>query len=387
MAWTMHVVFHIKVVGFGPFMLVFMGTLYEIAIMTCEVPTGVVADMKSRRLSVTIGWFLLGLGFFIEGAFPVAAVVIGAQLLLGFGETFVSGAHDAWVADEIPHSDPGVAAGTAFLKGQQASFLGRLAGTWVGVLFVLISLPAVLMASGVGFMIFAFLARRWMTEKGFHRSEEQHHFWNQFKEGWTIVRSSRTLLLILLAGVFYGLASEGFDRLWNKTFLDAFHLPPVGLFGQEFWWPVLATGGTLGGMALNALIRRFVDITSPFAISLTLLVMTSFLIFGIAGFALSTSIFVATFLFIASRSIRRALDPLLKTWVNLHAKPESRATVLSFASQSHSLGEICGGPIVGTIGQFYAAKTAVVTAALLLFPTLPTLLAARKSAKGSDVGS
>ena len=105
-----------------------MGTLYEISIMCFEVPTGVVADLVSRRLSASVGWFFLGLGFFLEGLFPVVWVVIGAQLLLGFGETFVSGAHDAWVADELPHADPGVDSGTAFLKGQQSSFQGRILG-------------------------------------------------------------------------------------------------------------------------------------------------------------------------------------------------------------------------------------------------------------------
>jgi MFS transporter, DHA3 family, tetracycline resistance protein len=378
MAWTMHVVFHIKNVGFQPFMLVFMGTLYEIAIMTCEVPTGVIADLKSRKLSSVIGWFILGLGFFVEGLFPIAPIVIVAQLILGFGETFVSGAHDAWVADEIRIHDPGVDAGTALLKGQQSSFLGRLCGTWISVMFSLISLPAVMMASGIGFMIFAFASASWMTEDGFHKSNENRSMWTQFKSGWNMVRASKILLLILAVSVFYGFASEGFDRLWNKTILDIYKMPKVGPFGEDFWWPVFSTGAIFGGMAVNAWVRKNVDLANSKAIINVMLVLTTILIFTIVGFALATSFTVTLLLFIASRSIRRALEPILKTWTNLHAQPENRATILSFSAQSHSIGEIGGGPIVGAIGQYQSAKMAVVVAGILLAPVLPVLGLAKK---------
>lgn len=382
MAWTMHVVFHIKTVHFDNFMVVFMGTLYEVAIMCFEVPTGVVADLVSRRLSASIGWFILGLGFFIEGLFPVAWVVICAQLLLGFGETFVSGAHDAWVADELPHTDPGIDSGTAFLKGQQSSFIGRMIGAWIAVLFTLISLPAVMIASGTGFMLFSLFAFRKMSEKGFHKSDEQRHFWATFREGYKLVQGSKVLILILAVSVFYGLASEGFDRLWNKAIMDLNQLPPVGSFGTDFWWPVFSTLAILGGMAVNKLVRQRVDTGSSQAVSGALLVMTTALICTIAGFALAPSIWIGGGLFVVSRALRRGIEPLVKTWLNLHAPSENRATLLSFGGQAHSLGEIAGGPLVGSIGKLRAAKDAIFVASLLLLPTLPLLVKGKAQQTG-----
>ena len=47
-------------------MVVFMGTLYELSILLFEVPTGIVADLFSRRMSVVIGWFVVGIAFFIH---------------------------------------------------------------------------------------------------------------------------------------------------------------------------------------------------------------------------------------------------------------------------------------------------------------------------------
>ena len=111
------------------------------------------------------------------------------------------------------------------------------------------------MASGLGFMCFAFVAFTTMSEKGFHKSDEQRQFWATFREGYKLVQKSKILLLILSVSVFYGLASEGFDRLWNKAIMDLNQLPAVGSFGTDFWWPVLSTAAILGGMFVKKQVR------------------------------------------------------------------------------------------------------------------------------------
>ena len=79
----------------------------------CEIPTGALADAKSRRASIIIGYFLIGLGFAVEGALPYFATVAFAQLLWGLGYTFTRGATQAWIADEIGPTR----AGEAYLRG------------------------------------------------------------------------------------------------------------------------------------------------------------------------------------------------------------------------------------------------------------------------------
>ncbi len=103
-AWTQYLLFQENVAGLQPAHLVLMGTVSEITITLCEVPTGMVADTVSRRLSFVIGLLILGLGFLIQGLFPVFGVVVACSVLWGLGETFISGAREAWIADEIPHS-------------------------------------------------------------------------------------------------------------------------------------------------------------------------------------------------------------------------------------------------------------------------------------------
>ena len=51
------------VAGLAPLQLVLIGTTLEISTFLFEVPTGIVADIYSRRLSIIIGYVLMGLGF------------------------------------------------------------------------------------------------------------------------------------------------------------------------------------------------------------------------------------------------------------------------------------------------------------------------------------
>src|SRR6187551_3087200 len=68
--FTINLVYQVETVGLNPLQLVLVGTLLELVCFLGEIPTGVVADVYSRRLSIIIGYVLLGIGFIIEGSFP-----------------------------------------------------------------------------------------------------------------------------------------------------------------------------------------------------------------------------------------------------------------------------------------------------------------------------
>ena len=93
--------YYVTVVKLSPLELVLVGTALEAAIFLFEVPTGVVADVISRRLSVMIGCGLIGCGFLLEGCLPSFAAIMTAAVIWGIGITFTSGATQAWLSDEI----------------------------------------------------------------------------------------------------------------------------------------------------------------------------------------------------------------------------------------------------------------------------------------------
>src|SRR5512145_1269464 len=71
------------IAGLTPVQLVLVGTTLEISAFVFEIPTGVVADAYSRRLSIIIGYVLMGVGFLVEGLFPIFSMILLTQLLWG----------------------------------------------------------------------------------------------------------------------------------------------------------------------------------------------------------------------------------------------------------------------------------------------------------------
>ncbi|MGE5654714.1 MAG: MFS transporter, partial [Bacillota bacterium] len=68
--FTTYAAYYVQVIGLNPLQLVLVGTVLETTVMIFEVPTGIVADAYSRRLSVIIGMFVLGTGYLIDGLIP-----------------------------------------------------------------------------------------------------------------------------------------------------------------------------------------------------------------------------------------------------------------------------------------------------------------------------
>ncbi|MGH2616839.1 MAG: MFS transporter, partial [Thermomicrobiales bacterium] len=94
--FTVQLIYQVTVVGLDPFQMVLVGTVLEVTCFLFEVPTGVVADVYSRRLSILIGVALIGCAYVLEGAIPAFWAALGGQVFWGVGYTFTSGATQAW---------------------------------------------------------------------------------------------------------------------------------------------------------------------------------------------------------------------------------------------------------------------------------------------------
>src|SRR5205814_9538745 len=92
---TVNLVWQAQAAALNPLELVLVGTVLEATALVSEVPTGIVADVYSRRLSIIIGVVLMGSGFLIEGMFPRFDAILLAQVVWGLGATFLSGATQA----------------------------------------------------------------------------------------------------------------------------------------------------------------------------------------------------------------------------------------------------------------------------------------------------
>src|SRR6201988_5558329 len=83
MVFVTNSLYEVTIAGLTPLQLILVGTTLEVSAFVFEVPTGIVADVYSRRLSIIIGYIIMGIGFLVEGFFPFFATILLAQAIWG----------------------------------------------------------------------------------------------------------------------------------------------------------------------------------------------------------------------------------------------------------------------------------------------------------------
>ncbi|HSK66678.1 MAG TPA: MFS transporter, partial [Anaerolineales bacterium] len=255
------------VAGLTPVQLILVGTTLEVSAFLFEVPTGIVADVYSRRLSIIIGYVLMGAGFLVEGLFPSFLPILLAQVIWGLGYTFTSGASQAWISDEIGEDE----ANKLFLRARQVGLSAALVGMFLAMLIGASNVALPLQVGAVGVILIGLTLMFIMPETGFHPTPREdrntwQHMWHTFRQGVDTVRGRPRLINIVFIGLFYGIYSEGFDRLWVKHLLDTFELPMFFGNNQVAFFAALRVAGTLLTILLVHFVERRVDSTRPSAI-------------------------------------------------------------------------------------------------------------------------
>ena len=371
MMFTVTSLYEATVAGLTPVQLILVGTTLEISAFVFEVPTGIVADVYSRRLSIIIGYILMGFGFLIEGFFPAFLPILLAQVVWGLGYTFTSGATQAWISDEIGEDE----ANKLFIRATQIGLFASLIGMGLATLVGASNVALPLQFGGLGVILIGLTLAVIMPETGFHPTPREDrttwgHMWHTFKQGVDTVRAKPRLMNIVFIGLFYGIYSEGFDRLWVKHLLDTFELPILFGNNEVAFFAALRVAGTLLTILAVRFVEKHVDSSSPLAIGRAVLVVTGGISLTMLGFALSPFLLLSLALYLVIDALRDVHIPLQTAWVNQKLDSRVRATVHSMFGQVDAIGQMLGGPIVAVIAAVGSAVASLVTSSLLLSPAL-----------------
>jgi MFS transporter, DHA3 family, tetracycline resistance protein len=369
--FTVNLVYQIQVAHLTPLQLVLVGTVLEIVCFFCQVPTGVLADVYSRRLAVIVGIFAIGAGFVLEGSIPSFPFILLAQLLWGLGATLTDGAEQAWITGELGED----AVGHAFIRSTQVGLASGLLGALVGVSLASIRLNLPVVLGGTSMAILAVFMLLFMPENGFQPTpKEERQSWremgNTLRTGLRLVQRSTVLLTMFWIELFYGLSSEGYDRLSTAHFLADFTFPALGSLKPVVWFAIFSVGGTILSLLVTEFVKRRVDANNARLVIITLFTMNALNVLGILVFALTGNFFLAMATFLAYGVFRSAGYPLWMTWLTRNTGAKSRATVISMLGQVNALGQIVGGPPVGYIGTAFSLRAALTTVSAILSPVL-----------------
>ena len=372
--------YRFRVAGLDDLQLVLAGTVMEGAILLFEIPTGVIADVVSRRTSVIIGHIGMGVAFLLEAAWPSVAGVLLAQALWGIAYTCTSGATVAWIAGEMGDPDEQELSGL-FLRTATWSSFAALIGLITAFSIGVVSLRAPIVIGGVvQLALGAFLLLR-MPEERFQRvADADRSTFRQMgattRRGFHALRSSRVLLWLMLAIFVAAGATEAFDRYDQKHLLSM-----LGDDGDIGWTELRFLGGvaivsTLLGLVIPIWVRRRRPSSDRRRLTRWLITLTLVQIGGLVVFGLTTWAVMGAVAVVVIDRVRSVREKLMGAWIVPLTPRHERATVLSTLSQADAVSQVMIGPVVGAIGRSAGVPAALLFSAAALTPTVPILAVA-----------
>lgn len=345
--------------------------LFSVAVIVLEIPTGYFADLFGRKRSILIGGAFASLGFVVYSLSYGFWGFLLAEIILGIGMSFVSGADSAMLFDTLLVLEREYE--YKHFSGRSCS-LGMFAegiASIVGGLLALVSLRFPLYCDAITILVIIPLANS-LLEPPRKKNRIQQ---SMFKEIWQIMRHSFEEMCRL---VRYSLHEHGemkwlivysalvsastLTMVWFiQVYLVATKVP-VSLFGI-IWASLLFVA------ALVAF--RVHDIEKFLGRKMSLVIM---IILPVAGYFLLSSfwqwwsgIFIALFYF--TRGINNSIT---EDYINGLVSSDVRATILSIKSLVGRLMFSIIGPVVGWVNDAASLKAALISSGLI-FLTLGTV--------------
>ncbi|MBK5267477.1 MAG: hypothetical protein JJE47_08585 [Acidimicrobiia bacterium] len=372
--WLLFFVRLVVDLDLDPLQLVLLGTAKEITVLASEIPTGVVADLYSRKWSVVMAFLISGTSVILAGVLDSFLLLLISSALWGFGLTFRSGAETAWLTDELGSAE---AAEPIVIRRARieliAVVLGAAAAAGLAMAF---SLSSALIVLGSGLVLQGASLAVSMPETGFRRVRERRarQLRQLLTEGATAVRRVSALRILFAATVMAGFGSEAVDRLYVRRLDD---LSVVGWTGRE----VVVVGAILVAQSIGAaiLLRIFGRRLQGTALVPALALLLAGTAVGVIILAQVNVLYLAALGLIIQGTMRSISKPVVVVWTNAYAANNTRATVHSFIGQAHSLGEITGGIVLGLVAALTNLSTALTGSAILYSLAAATAWQARRS--------
>jgi MFS family permease len=350
-----------------------------------EVPTGVVADTRGRRLSFMLGAAtLLGSTLLYLVMWQIKAPLAGwaiASILLGLGFTFFSGATDAWLVDALKATGFTGALEGVFARAQVISGAAMLGGTVLGGIVAQatnLGVPYLLRAGMLG--ITFIVAWRFMHDIGWRRSENEtvvgdiKAVIHGSVEGG--LRNPPVRWLMLAAPFTAGVGIYAFYAL--QPYLLQLYGDPNAYAVAGIASAIVAGAQIVGGLIVTRVRRLFRRRTDALLVAGVLTVVLLALI------GLTNGFIVALLLVVIWAMVFAIAGPMRQAYLNGLIPSEQRATVLSFDNLMGSAGGVIAQPALGRVADAAGYGASYVVAAGIQAFSIPFVLLARRERAVSD---
>lgn len=349
-------------------------TVGGLVVMLCEIPTGAIADLFGRRLSIALGMFLRGAGLAVYGLAHSFWFVALSYIPWMIGYTMTSGADSALLYDSlkaigregdyarIEGRAMTLASGGAAVAGISGAFL---ASQWSYQAPIWLTLVA---SAFGGFVALGF--REPPRQNG--RAGGRVRLSDQFRAAAGVLAGQSALFYLMLFGALTSGVSFVLSQSYAQVYARAAGLP-VGLFGLLAF--ALVGGGMIGSSLSGRLIARVGEHRA-------LLVIPSLMGLAFLGMAAQRSLPGLALLPVVP-FLSSVLRPALMAGVNREISSNVRATVLSTQSLLWALVLSVLSPVVGNIAD-RSAGAAFLAMALTLLGSAALLRALARGKRWTD---
>ncbi len=344
-----------------------------------EVPTGVIADMRGRRLSYLLGTLTLAVSTLLyllmwRVSAPFWAWAL-ASVVLGLGFTFFSGAVQAWLVDALKAHGYEGALDPVFARGEIVQGVAMLGGSVLGGYIAQLTnlgVPYVLRAIAlvVSFTMASFL----MHDVGFTPMRDG----GPLQQATALLRDAvrygmqnRPVRWVMIASAFTdGVSIYGFYAM-QPYLLDLYGDPRA--YGVAGLSAAIVGGAQIAGGLLVSRLSRVVRRRTTWLQAAVMASGAVLLLIGLVPrFPLAVGLLVLWGLVFAT------VTPVRQAYLNDLIPSTQRATGLSLDSLMGSCGGVIAQPLLGRTADVWGYPASYVGCALIQLMAAPCIWLVRR---------
>lgn len=328
-----------------------------------EIPTGVIADIYGRKFSVLIGYFvqaLLIIGISLFSNFYILLIIF---FLWGVFGTFITGAYDAWVTDNLIYKNKKKLVEDYYIKEYSIGSIGFVVAGLIGTLIVkLFGINIIWVVTGLSYilagLILVFMAEHKITKES---KGDFKTLFNHTKISAKYSYNDKRVLYFLIASFFVACFMVFTGNIISQPFLKNLGFP-VYYFGLFY------SAITIIGIFTPYLVKPIGKKIGKDNLFLSFMLFLQIVVVSLVMFV--NKIFLGVILLVLLSFAQDLYSPVRNSYFQKLIPSKMRATLGSFRGMLVAFAFILVAPLVGYLGDALGPKVVILLGGIFLIPAI-----------------
>ncbi|MCK5449702.1 MFS transporter [Candidatus Pacearchaeota archaeon] len=355
-------IIYFRDLGFSIFQISLLTMMMPLFMLLFEIPTGAVADIYGRKISVLLGMLIEGVTIFSIFFLNNFYHLMFAFALIGLGSTFSSGAKEAWITDLIRKEKKNFLQ-NYFVKSRSLSNFGLVVSGILGAFLVKqFGVSIIWIFAGISLftsiMLLGFAKEHFIKRK----VKIKDSFKSLIKQSKVSIRYAKNhhiLFLLLIATVLTVFATEFSSSLAWIPLLQNLSFPDYA-FG--YLWSAIGVIGIFAPLVSLKFLKKGQE--RKFILNTILLTI---LVLALVIFV--KNIFFAFLIILSQLFLGGMSYPVERNYFHKFIKSKLRATVGSVESMLIGLIGILAMPLAGLSVDYLGPQYTILLSAFLMIPS------------------